>query len=226
MYKNTIYLSKIDHTLSQDTFNHLLQVISKENREKCLRFRLKKDALRTLYGELILRHILHKDFSYKNEEIEILKGDKGKPYVKGSSIHYNISHAGDYVACAFSKQEIGIDVEQIKEIDFKIAKRFFSTCEYEDLLAKKTDERLDYFFTLWTLKESYIKWLGSGLSTPLNSFFFAVTDNGISFTDTNHGATPFFKQYPVDDYKLSVCCTTDDFPDKISMISLAEMTSF
>jgi len=223
MCKNRIYLSKIDLSLSRDTYNGLLQIISKENREKCSRFRLREDALRTLYGELILRHVLIQLFSLKNEEIVILKGDEGKPYVKDLPIHFNISHAGDFVVCAFSEQEVGIDIEQIKVIDLDLAKSYFCQCEYEDLFAKNVSHRLEYFFSLWTLKESYMKWLGNGMSIPLDSFCFKVADDEISLVDVNRKMRPFFKQFPIDGYQLSLCSMIDDFPDKIEKISVEEM---
>jgi len=221
--KNLIYLSKINPSLSQDKFNDLLQLISKENREKCHRFKFKEDALRTLYGELMVRYFLCQQFAFKNEAIEILKSDEGKPYIKDFPIHFNISHAGDFVVCAFSEQEIGIDIEQIKEIDLEIGKRFFCQSEYEDLLAQKITDQRDYFFSLWTLKESYMKWLGTGMSIPLNSFCFKITNASISCLDDNRNIMPSFKQFPIEGYKLSVCSMIHDFPDKIERIRIEKI---
>ena len=223
MCKNRIYLSKIDLSLNQDTYSSLLQIISKENRERCSRFKFKKDALRTLYGELILRHVLVHNFSLKNEDIEILKNELGKPYVRGFPIHFNISHSGDYVVCAFSEQEVGIDIEQIKEVDLSIAKRFFCQCEYDDLFAQDDSNRINYFFSLWTLKESYMKWLGGGMSIPLDSFFFKIDGDSIFVTDTCRKTAPFFKQIPIDGYKLSICSMIPAFPDNIEKISVENM---
>lgn len=218
-----IYLSKIDPTLDQQKVDDLLQLISTENREKCRRFRLKEDALRTLYGELMVRYFLWKQFSFKAEDIELLKYENEKPYVKDFPIHFNISHAGDYVVCAFCEQEVGIDIERIRDIDLKIGKRFFCRSEYKDLLAQKPADQLDYFYSLWTLKESYIKWLGTGLSTPLDSFCFNVVDTQITFVDYNRETVPFFKQYSVEGYKLSVCSMVDDFPAQIERFDVEEM---
>jgi len=226
MYKNCIYLSKIDLSLSGDIYDALLQTISKENREKCRRFKFRKDALRTLYGELIVRYVLRQRFAFKKEDITILKDDAGKPYIKGFPIHFNISHSGDYVVCAFSEQEVGIDIEQIKEVDLAIAKRFFCQCEYEDLFAQDKSNRLNYFFLLWTLKESYIKWLGSGMLTPLDSFFFKIEGSSISMADIHRKTTPFFKQIPIDGYKLSLCSMIARFPGNIEKISVENMKFF
>jgi len=223
MCKNRVYLSKIDLLLRQDIYDDLLQIISSENRERCRRFRLKEDALRTLYGELILRHVLTQRFSLRNEGIEILKGDKGKPYVKDFPTHFNISHAGDFVICAFSEKEVGIDVEQVKEVDLNIAKRYFHPFECEDLFAQDASRQLEYFFLLWTLKESYMKWLGDGMSIPLDSFFFRVADDNISLTDKHREARPFFKQFTIGGYQVSLCSAVDDFPDRIEEISIDEM---
>jgi len=218
MNENHIYLSKIDLTLSQDIYDGLLQIISKENRERCLRFRHKEDSLRTLYGELIVRYALCREFAVRNEEIEFIKSDDGKPYVKGVPVYFNVSHAGDFVVCAFSEHEVGVDIERVRDVDLKLARRYFCECECEDLFAQDADRRIDYFFSLWTLKESYMKWLGRGLSVPLDSFFFKISDDGISVTDVNRATVPFFKQFFVEGYKLSVCSTVDDFPDEMEEI--------
>lgn len=47
---------------------------------------------------------------------------------------------------------------------------FFSDEEVEDLNTRSLVGKIDYFYDLWTLKESYIKAIGKGLSIPLNSF--------------------------------------------------------
>ena len=215
---NCIYLAKINKELSEESFNALLQIISKENQDKCHRFKFKEDALRTLYGELIVRHVLSDYFSIENKDIKILKSNEGKPYIKDNPIYFNISHAGDFVVCAFSEQEIGVDIEQINDIDLKIAKRFFCASEYEDLVAQEVENRLDYFYSLWTLKESYMKWLGTGISIPLDSFCFKITGDEISFVDYNRKEMPFFKQYFIDGYKLSVCSMLGEFSDEIVKI--------
>jgi len=224
MCKNRIYLSKIDMSLSQDAYEGLLGLISEENREKCRRFKFKEDALRTLYGELMIRHVLMQQLSLKNEEIKILKGEWGKPYIEGLPVYFNISHSGDYVVCAFSQQEVGIDIEQIQKVDLNIAKRYFTKFEHKDLLAQKEDQRLDYFFLLWTLKESYMKWSGRGMHMPLDSFSFKIKDGDISLADAELKDRLFFKQLDIKGYQASLCTIINNFPLDIEKITIEDMS--
>ncbi len=104
-------------------------------------------------------------------EIEITRNRYGKPYLKNEgNIHFNVSHSGSWAVGAVDSFPVGIDVERIRPVNLEIAERFFAWQEYEELLKKDYPERLDYFFELWTLKESYIKAVGRGLSVPLGSF--------------------------------------------------------
>jgi len=223
MCKIRVYLSKIDRQLNQSMYNDLLQVISRKTRERCHRFKREENALHTLYGELILRHVLTQQFAFKNDEVEILKKESGKPYIKGFPIHYNISHSKDYVACAFSEQEVGIDIELVREVDLKIAKNYFCQSECDDLFAKGSDQRVDYFFALWTLKESYMKWSGRGMSIPLDSFCFNIIDGKAFVTGTNCEVTPFFKQFYFDGYKASVCSMIENFEVEVKDICIGNM---
>jgi len=228
--QNTVqlYLAKIDLTLSKKDINSLLKHVSKGSRKRINKFRFIEDALHTLYGEVMVRFMVSKQYSINIDQIEILKNTYGKPYIINPPIYFNISHAGEWVACAISGQNIGIDVELIKNENkdiLDIARRFFHKEEYLFLRAKEESECITAFYDLWTLKESYIKWIGTGLTTPLNSFYFNISDNQIFVTDINQVAHPFFRQYPISGYKLSVCSTIPCFPDQIDFVDMKEIIS-
>ena len=91
---------------------------------------------------------------------------KGKPYLREYPLFFNLSHSGEYVVCAVSDREIGVDIQKCSGMNImRIAKRFFSEEECRALEACATEEeRRHFFFRLWVRKEAYGKFLGEGIS--------------------------------------------------------------
>ena len=75
--------------------------------------------------------------------------------------------------------DIGCDVENTQRTSdvMSIAKYSFSESEVNDLTLQPTAQQTSRFFDYWTLKESYIKAWGLGLSIPLKDFSFTLPNN-------------------------------------------------
>ena len=103
------------------------------------------------------------------------KSANGKPFFPAyPDFHYNISHSGDYVVCAYSAQPIGIDIQQIPDKARRassIAGHFFSDREVAALQDLPDFEMRQLFTRFWTSRESYIKLTGRGLAEPFKSFY-------------------------------------------------------
>ncbi|PEX36843.1 4'-phosphopantetheinyl transferase [Bacillus cereus] len=141
----------------------------------------------------------------------------GKPFVENfSDFHFNLSHSGEWVVCTTANFNVGIDIEKVSEIEaLKLAKEFFSADEFYDISNMNSDEQINYFYDLWTLKESYIKTIGKGLYTQLNSFSIKKESRALILYK-NIPKNFYFKQYNIDpNYKLSACATRDEFPQEI-----------
>ncbi len=97
----------------------------------------------------------------------VIKGANGKPLCKG--IHFNLSHSGEMVICAVSEVPVGCDIEKAENAPFEIINRVFSRNERKYIDGAGNDEdKTRRFFKLWTMKESYMKMTGEGLSlSPL-----------------------------------------------------------
>lgn len=97
------------------------------------------------------------------------------------SLCFNLSHTQSLLACAVTMNgEVGVDVEEsdrkLSRNLMSLARRRFSP-EEADWLSHFEDstEQRRRFMQLWTLKEAYIKALGTGISkTPLKDFTFAL----------------------------------------------------
>ncbi|MDM8569583.1 4'-phosphopantetheinyl transferase superfamily protein, partial [Thiotrichales bacterium HSG1] len=120
---------------------------------------------------------------------------------------FNLSHTQGLIACAIVlRQDIGIDIENVNRnsANRDIAKRFFSAQEVVDLSSKPTHSFFDY----WTLKESYIKACGMGLSLPLHKFTFHLDDCiKISFNSDWHDDPKqwqFWLLEPTPSYRMAI----------------------
>ena len=94
----------------------------------------------------------------------------GIPFVPGGPC-VSLSHTGGAAAAAVSGTPVGVDVEKIRPVRPGLARRVMSGAEYRWFLSQ--GQKSEDFFTLWTLKESYYKFLGTGLpGFPNNTEFY------------------------------------------------------
>jgi len=102
--------------------------------------------------------------------LELTYGSSGKPYFKEYPIYFNLSHSGEYVVCAVSDREIGVDIQEHKGGDTeRIAKRYFSGGEIRALDTCEEGQRTKLFFDLWAAKEAYGKYTGGGITESLEA---------------------------------------------------------
>ncbi|AEV68409.1 4'-phosphopantetheinyl transferase family protein [Acetivibrio clariflavus] len=221
-----IYAVKI-YPIDEQLFAQLLLCISDDEQERIKKFKKYDDALRGLTSKVLLRYIVSHLLEIQNNSICFGKNEYGKPYLMGvNDFHFNLSHSGDWVVCAVDSLPIGIDVERIHDVDLNLSKRFFAKEEHNYLESLDGYKRMEAFFELWTLKESYIKADGRGLAIPLNSFSFSFDEGNIQFKASDSSEKYYFKQYDIDpSYKLSVCARNTDFPEVITFLAFDELAS-
>ncbi len=205
------YLLKINKDLEKKDFDRLLCYVSEDKRERILRFHRFEDSQRSLLGDILARYAICKRSGAKNAELVFGLNEYGKPIlIKPEGIHFNISHSGEWVACAIDDNPVGIDIEMIKPVDYKISERFFSEKEYLFLMNQPEEMRLKYFYIFWTLKESCIKADGRGLSIPFDSFTIDLDGKGIILQDEKNvlgNKTHSYFEVEIDKYVLSICAS-------------------
>ena len=158
--------------ISEDNHDRLLNSflckLPLDFQKNILSYRRWQDVQLRLLGRLLLINGL-KSYGKNFNELIIQYSKYGKPYFKGSNIKFNISHSGDIVVCVITDFcEIGIDIEEIKDIYIDDYKNQFSEKEFVKIEESKIKH--EYFFKFWTRKEAVIKANGMGISIPLNSF--------------------------------------------------------
>lgn len=181
-------------------------------------------------GGLLLSYALDNCFNIRPDYLNVASNEYGKPFlVDYPHLCFNLSHSGDWVTCIVGNSEVGIDVEQIRKVEGieKISQAMFSVGEQERLKGLGGPELLNQFFSLWTLKESYIKYLGMGFSRPFNSF--SVTGNSTGYKlegteDDNSLNLELFECLP--GHLLAVCSHQKVSLEDISVIHSHELASF
>lgn len=86
----------------------------------------------------------------------------GKPvFSQRPELHFNVSHSGSLVLCALSDQPVGVDLELIRPRREGLPTYIFKAEELERYRTLGGD--WPAFYTLWTEKESILKYTGEGL---------------------------------------------------------------
>lgn len=217
-----IYAIQLDQEVAQQQYDLMLSKIAKEKQKGIQRYVSRKDALRSLVADILIRWIIITNYHIPNQQIQFEKNPYGKPYIKGlQRFHFNVSHSGHWVVAITDRQPVGIDIEQILPIDFQLVNHSFSRTEIDDFDQKKEEDKLSYFYDLWSLKESYIKMTGRGLSIPLNSFTCRIINKQCLFLSSYEQKPVYFKQYEIDsNYRLSVCQQHSQFVEHMQQIPL------
>lgn len=119
-------------------------------------------------------------FGLKEEygRVYSVRQDKGgKPVLEEPGVFFNISHTCGVVVCAVCDRVVGIDAERIRPFDKRLMRRV-CTEEEQAYIYQGVREEIcrQRFFRLWTLKESYLKATGRGISLPMREVAFSLEE--------------------------------------------------
>ena len=103
----------------------------------------------------------------------IARGKRGKPlFPDFPQLRFNLSHSGPRALCALDRDEVGVDIQQITLRRSAFLDRLLSPEERAWLLGLGDDP--EAFTQLWTLKESFCKFTGLGLTRPVSAIPVAL----------------------------------------------------
>lgn len=164
--------------MSDELYSKELEALDLARKKEILKKANINDRKRSLAGDMLVKKYLSKLYGTPEEKIEIKKGAHGKPYVLNLPAHFNVSHSGDYTVVAISDRPIGIDIEVIKDFSAILAKKLFNEDELKYISGTSSTRKKSLmqksFFEIWTAKEAYLKYLGTGISGGVNSLSFTL----------------------------------------------------
>jgi 4'-phosphopantetheinyl transferase len=182
--KDELYLLHASiEKLDTKRWAYYLNLLPINLKDEVLKYKKWPDRYNSLFGKLLV-HTGY--YLFERHELSFgnfLRNSYGKPYVKNVDLSFNISHSGNKVVCAFGKDEVGVDVEEIREINYLEFASVFSDNEVEQIIEKGQLK----FFELWTKKEALSKGVGKGFSISFSEMIihekFAIYDNYKWFID-------------------------------------------
>lgn len=163
------FIMFVDNSKPFSEYEKYLKYISIKRKNRIERFRFEKDKIISVCSELLIRNKLSEILDVCPDEIKIDNYENGKPYVSNfNDIHFSLSHSGDMILLAVDKYRIGADTELIKKNCTSIAESFFTNSEYKNIMNSENPTKS--FYSVWTMKEAYLKMTGEGITKGLDNF--------------------------------------------------------
>lgn len=156
--------------------------LSQDERARLQSFRVAEARTQFLVGRALVRTAVSKQIGVNPAALEIAIGARGRPRFTAPPAAcryaFSLSHTTGLVVCAVSEgADVGVDVEhpnkQRNVRDF--AKKVLTSSELEDTFSRPSQEIMERFLTYWTLKESYAKLRGEGLTIGFDKLRFDLS---------------------------------------------------
>ena len=109
-------------------------------------------------------------------------------------------------------------MEKIAKAPMRVAEKYFREGEVQYLKEQQEEERNAAFFRLWTMKESYMKMTGEGMSLSLNGFELLFKGGEVRVRRNGKILSCHIREYEVPGYKISVCAKEEQFAADITYI--------
>ncbi|KAI5433316.1 hypothetical protein KIW84_020554, partial [Lathyrus oleraceus] len=177
-------------------FSIALSLLPPQQHSSVTRFFKTQDQKRALISRMLQYALLHDLIKSNNPFLFTIKTtSQGKPFldlqdydklgITFPNFNFNVSHHGDYVAIASEPLcLVGIDIvsfdiphgETVADFIHSF-ESYFSSLEWDNILNAPTSNHvLIQFYRYWSLKEAYVKAMGSGLIEGLNKVEFSHTN--------------------------------------------------
>lgn len=221
-----LYAANVRWLQQEHAFRRALERVGRDRREKALSYRFAKDRALSLGAGLLLNLAVGREAPWIPVPPEVRLGACGKPFLAADGApRISLSHSGEYAVCAIGSEEVGADIEQVVAADADVARRCFEGRELLRALPDGSRPDAEEFFRIWTMKESFIKLIGTGLS--LDPSRFEILDEEPARVRQDFDRETYccrvYEELP--GYKLAVCTRGGAFPARIERIGQAELSA-
>lgn len=176
-----LWYGQADTVSAPDLLRRYMEILSDEEQEALERHRFSRDRHAELVRRVMVRYLLSRYVAVEPSCWRFRTNNYGRPEIAephlGDVLRFSVSHTEGLIVVLISKRRgVGVDVERLPCAGcyMQIANDFFSPAEASHLGSLDPSTRALRFLQLWTLKESYLKARGVGLTAPLDQVSFAI----------------------------------------------------
>ena len=213
--ESLVFFAEVAPLKDKNLIERLSNRISPERLKKANSFKSEKDRLLSFGGGILIDYALEQ---FGVEDREIYSDGHGKLKLKNGGAEFNMSHSKNAVAVIVSNSVVGIDIEKEREVNLKVANRYF--CKNEIDYINNSPDKDKAFLRLWVRKESLLKALGTGIKKGLSSV--SVIENNLQFSGVN-GKKYYFNDVNCKDYLISCCKEESNSFSKIIEVDFNEL---
>ena len=171
-----VHLWHVSLDVSENVRLRCLDSLEPSERARMERFKFDRHQRRFATRRAALRQILGGYLGIAAGEVRFRYSEYRKPEIALPTeprVRFNLSDSGDLAVVAVTQSaDIGVDIEIARPLrDMEaVARRAFSTREFEELFSLDPEDRLAAFYACWTRKEAWLKARGEGIIGNLGGF--------------------------------------------------------
>lgn len=173
--------------LDRQAISAYRELMSADERHREMAFAFEKDRGLYRLSRALMRTALARYIDADPRSLVFSRSPLGRPKIaspSGSALEFSLAHtSGIVVLLVGFERLIGVDVERLhRSPPIEPVMSALGSSEITDLTSRSNRQREQRFLEYWTLKESYAKARGMGLSLSLSRYEFALGHRGIEMT--------------------------------------------
>ena len=169
-----VYLFDELEAITESDYAAAYELLFEERKKKTARYRFEQDRLLSTFAYVLLLYGLKSEGLLSERKPQFDYHPYGKPYFLSealSNVFFNFSHCSEGIVCGISDEEIGVDIEGYVQDIRKIEDLVLHP--HERHLFDNAKDASGLFTQIWTIKESYTKMKGCGLTMEITELDFS-----------------------------------------------------
>lgn len=181
-----------------------LSLIPNSQKDDIQRYKKESDRVKRLIARANTYRYLYENYYVKDFSLSI--GQFGKLYLKNyQGIYFSFSYSKDYILVGISDIELGVDIEYIDSVIevAELADTIMHPSELSYFRGLSQDDKTDFFFKVFNIKEAIIKNIGTGMYYDVKKINVFDIDDGRYLIESN---SVLLKDLDtLGQYKVSIC---------------------